>query len=99
MFYFVDCDGTLSPAAQTDEWHAWYQSIKPLVSTPIGKVVVTTWFLGQDTGDGCLWATSINSVVGTNIVDRYATQAAALEGHFYTMMALRHWTSGRRVNN
>ena len=85
--YILDADGNPVPEPDTVKWGEWYsKAARHVAKTNIGKIFVSTVFLGLDHrigGDGppILWESLVFGGPLKDEGDRYASREAALAGH------------------
>lgn len=87
-FYRLDEQGQPVPEPDITRWAIWFETSDCTVAkTIMDGVVVSTVFLGLDSGQGMLWETMVFGPDQQNIgpwrdcVIRYMSREQALEGH------------------
>ncbi len=84
--YLLDENGEPQPCPDLMDWARWFQiSERSIARTEIGKIVVSTVFLGLDHGYGSgppvLFETMVFEGPLNGEQVRYCTRAEALSGH------------------
>lgn len=94
--YYILDDAGHPRAVDVMAWCAWWERHDRTVArTDLGDVVVSTVFLGLDhqrgIGPPILWETMVFASDGGGYTRRYATRAAAEQGHADTVDNIRRW--------